>query len=156
VVKLADHRPPAAGESGEEGWRHGVSGGTPYVLACAAEDEGDAIALAMLRELVSPFECEIELASAHALSGEIVSLAAEKKPSVVLIAALPPDGLAQTRHLCKRLRARLPDIKILVGRWGGPDATANDREALMAAGADEVGMTLAQSRDQLLERVRLD
>jgi len=99
---------------------------------------------------------EIELASAHALSGEIVSLAAEKKPSVVLIAALPPDGLAQTRHLCKRLRARLPDIKILVGRWGGPDAKANDREALMAAGADEVGMTLAQSRDQLLERVRLD
>ena len=156
VVKLADHRPPAAGESGEAGWRHGVSGGTPYVLACAAEDEGDAIALAMLRELVSPSECEIELASAHALSGEIVSLAAEKKPSVVLIAALPPDGLAQTRHLCKRLRARLPDIKILVGRWGGPDAKANDREALMAAGADEVGMTLAQSRDQLLERVRLD
>jgi hypothetical protein len=156
VVKLADHRPPAAGESEAAEWRQGVNGDAPYVLACAAEDEGDAIALAMLRQLVNPSECEIELASAHALSGEIVALAAEKKPSVVLIAALPPEGLAQTRHLCKRLRARLPEIKILVGRWGGPDAKSNDRETLVAAGADEVGLTLAQSRDQLLERVRLD
>jgi DNA-binding NarL/FixJ family response regulator len=110
----------------------------------------------MLRQLVSPAECEIEVASAHALSGEIASQAAEKKPSVVLIAALSPEDLAQTRHLCKRLRARLPDIKILVGRWGAADPTANDREALVAAGADDVGVTLAQSRDQLLERVRLD
>ena len=153
VMKLADHRPPAAGEGGEEGWRDEMSGSTRHVLACAAADEGDAIALAMLRQLVSRSECEIELVSAHALSGEIVSLAAEKKPSVVLIAALLPEGLAQTRHLCKRLRARLPDIKILVGRWGEPETKANDREELMTAGADEVGMTLAQSRDQLLERV---
>jgi predicted PurR-regulated permease PerM len=156
VERLTDHRPPADGEKEKAGWREGTGDGAPYVLACAANDEGDAIALAMLRQLVSPAECEIGLASAHALSGEIASLAAEKKPSVVLIAALPPEDLAQTRHLCKRLRARLPDIKILVGRWGGADAKANDREALVAAGADEVGVTLAQSRDQLLERVRLD
>jgi hypothetical protein len=156
VERLADHRPPADGENGEGGWRESTGDGAPYVLACAADDEGDAIALAMLRQLVSPSECEIELASAHALSGEVASLAAEKKPSVVLIAALPPEGLAQARHLCKRLRARLPDIKILVGRWGGADPKANDRESLIAAGADDVGLTLAQSRDQLLERVRLD
>ena len=73
-----------------------------------------------------------------------------------LEALAPPEGLAQARHLCKRLRARMPDIKILVGRWGGADAKANDRESLIAAGADDVGLTLAQSRDQLLERVRLD
>jgi len=156
VERLTDHRPPADGEKGDVGWREGTGNDAPYVLACAADDEGDAIALAMLRQLVSPAECEIEVASAHALSGEIASLAAEKKPAVVLIAALSPEDLAQTRHLCKRLRARLPDIKILVGRWGGADPKANDREALVAAGADEVGITLAQSRDQLLERVRLD
>jgi hypothetical protein len=156
VERLADHRPAAEGESGEGGWREGTGDGAPCVLACAADDEGDAIALAMLRQLVSPSECEIELASAHALSGEVAALAVEKKPSVVLIAALPPEGLAQARHLCKRLRARLPDVKILVGRWGGVDPKANDREVLIAAGADEVGVTLAQSRNQLLERVRLD
>ena len=157
VERLADHRPPTDGEREEAGWREDTKDGVPYVLACAAADEGDAIALAMLRQLVSPSECHIELASAHALSGEIASLAAEKKPSVVLIAALPPEGLAQARHLCKRLRARLPDLKILVGRWGGADPKAkDDREALLAAGADDVGVTLAQSRDQLLERIRLD
>ena len=53
---------PAAGGRGEggRGWREGTGDGAPYVLACAADDEGDAIALAMLRQLVSPAECEIE------------------------------------------------------------------------------------------------
>ena len=146
VEKLAPQRPPA----------DGLDGGAPLALACAAGDEAEAIALTVFRHLVSPSECEIELASAHALSGEIVSLAAEKKPSVVVIAALAAESLAQARHLCKRLRARFPDVKILVGRWGNGKSGMNDRETLAAAGADDLGITLGQSRDQLLERIRLD
>jgi methylmalonyl-CoA mutase cobalamin-binding subunit len=153
IEKLAAHRASTAG-GGEDGSKPRIGDSIPQVLGCAAGDEADEIALFMLRQLVSPADCVIEITAAQALSGEIVSLAAEKKPSVVLIAALPPEGQAQARHLCKRLRARFPAIKILVGRWGGVHGSA-DRDLLLAAGADEVGPTLRQSRDQLLERVRL-
>jgi predicted PurR-regulated permease PerM len=154
VGKLAAHRPPSAGGE-EDGSKPRIRDSVPYVLGCAAGDEADEIALLMLRQLLSPGDCVIDVAAAQALSGEIVSLAAERKPAVVLIAALPPGGLAQTRHLCKRLRARFPAVKILVGRWGGAGQGPGDREVLLAAGADEVGSTLRQSRDQLLERARL-
>ena len=139
----------------DEGSTGPVPESVPRVLACAARDEADEVALMMLGHVLSPAECAIEISSAYALSGEIVSLAAEKKPAVLFIAALAPDGLAQTRHLCKRLRARFPAIKILVGRWGEADPSESDRERLLGAGADAVGTTLRQSRDQLLERLRL-
>jgi hypothetical protein len=105
--------------------------------------------------LLSPTDCAIETAGSDALSGEIMLLAADMKPVVAVIAALRPAGLARTRHLCKRLRSRFPDLKILVGRWGGGDEDPAEREMLRAAGADEVATMLLQSRDQLIERVRL-
>ena len=85
-----------------------------------------------------------------------MALADEKKPGLLLIAALTPGGLDQTRHLCKRLRARFPGIKILVGRWGDNGQSEGDRATLLAAGADEVGANLSESRNQLLERLSLD
>ncbi len=145
VEEIAARRPPSAA----------APESAPHVLGCAATDEADETALAMLDRVLSPAECALEPSSAHALSAEIVSLAAERKPAVLFIAALPPNGLAQTRHLCKRLRARLPSIKILVGRWGDTDLSASDREGLLAAGADAVGTTLRESRGQLLEQLSL-
>jgi hypothetical protein len=60
------------------------------------------------------------------LTAELLDLVAERRPGAVCIAAIPPGGLAHTRYLCKRLRSRFPDLKILVGRWGTQDITATD------------------------------
>jgi len=126
----------------------------PLVLGCPAGDEGDEVALLMFGQLLRPTDCTLELAPAGALSGEVVTLVSERKPAVVVIAAVPPEGLAQARHLCKRLRARFPDMKIIVGRWGDVDEDG-DRASLLEAGADAVASTFRQSRDQLLERASL-
>src|SRR5206468_7332255 len=100
----------------------------------------------MLRRLLGPYECEMERISAHALSGEVVTLAAERKSGVLLIAALSPGATGQTRHLCKRLRARWPEIGILVGRRGRNGAIEGERELFLDAGADAVGTSLRESR----------
>ena len=44
----------------------------------------------------------------------------------VCLAATPPGGLAHTRYLCKRLRARFPDLKILVCRWDHTASTQSN------------------------------
>src|SRR5262247_379423 len=126
----------------------------PFVLGCSAGDEGDDVALLMFGQLLSPTDCTLEMVPANALSGEIVSLVGERKPAVVVIAEVPPEGLAKARHLCKRLRARFADLKIIVGRWGDPDADG-DRASLLEAGAEAVASTFRQSRDQLQERLPL-
>jgi hypothetical protein len=83
------------------------------------------------------------------LSAELVALAGEKEPAVVCIGALPPGGLAHTRYLCKRLRARLPVAKIVVGRWGLKTSVEQNEEQLREAGADQVETTLLETRNHL-------
>ena len=53
-------------------------------------------------------------------------------------------------EVLKRLRARFPDICIVVGRWGSDDIE-DDARPLLAAGANRVGATLAATRDHVLE-----
>jgi hypothetical protein len=69
---------------------------------------------------------------------------------VVCLGALPAGSRStQTRYLCKRLRARFPDLRIVVGRWGLRDNVARARRQLEAAGADSVGVTLVETNEHL-------
>ncbi len=117
------------------------------ILGCPGHDEADALALEMLRQLLDPARWEMEILSLEMLSAESVARAGEKEPAVVCIGALPPGGLAHTRYLCKRLRARLPEARIVVGRWGLKGNVEQNQEQLREAGADQVETTLLETRD---------
>ncbi len=119
------------------------------VLGCAARDELDELTVEMLRQLLDPARWEMEVIGVETLVGELVTLAEEKQPAVLCIGSLPPGGLSHTRYLCKRLRARFPDVKIVVGRWGLTSSLEDNREQLQKAGADQVEASLAAVRDQL-------
>ena len=54
----------------------------------------------------------------------------------------------QARYLCKRLRARFPNLKIAVGRWG---IGSEDRNTILLAGADKVGTTMIETREQMIQ-----
>jgi predicted PurR-regulated permease PerM len=119
------------------------------LLALPAHDEADALALEALRQVLDAARWEVEVASVDLLASEAVGATQGGAPAVVCIAALPPGGLSHTRYLCKRLRARFPDVKIAVGRWGGPGDA--EREQLRQDGADLVGTSLRETRAQLKE-----
>jgi hypothetical protein len=80
----------------------------------------------------------------------VLSRARETCPFLVVVGAVPPGGLTQARYLCRRLRRHCPQTKVLVGRWGEEDRVEPVRDALRGAGADLVGTTLRESRDQVL------
>jgi hypothetical protein len=103
----------------------------------------------MLRQLLDPTRWDMEILSMEMLSAEVVASAGDKEPAVVCIGALPPGGLARTRYLCKRLRARLPDTKIVVGRWGLKSSVELNQEQLRESGADRVETTLLETRTHL-------
>jgi hypothetical protein len=124
--------------------------GRIHVVGCPAHDEADEVALLIFRQLIDPTRYNVEVLSAGILVSEMTATVAEKKPPLVCISALPPGGLVQACHLCKRLRALFPRIKIVVGRWSGSGALDDGQNSLLAAGADQVGNSLQQTRDQLL------
>jgi predicted PurR-regulated permease PerM len=119
------------------------------VLGCPARDEADELALAMFRQLLEPAKWEIEIAATEMLSAELVARAEAERPALICISSLPPGGLSQARYLCKRLRAKLPETKILVGRWGLTQGLDQNREQLREAGANEVDDTLLATRQFL-------
>ena len=121
---------------------------TPLVIGCAADDESDALALTMLAAALDR-SCHVEILSPELLSAEVVASVLDRAPAAVVIAAVPPGGVASARYLIKRLRRQRRDLKLLVGRWGmGADADSS-REALESAGADAIGASLAETLSQL-------
>jgi predicted PurR-regulated permease PerM len=119
-------------------------------LAVPVRDEADLLGLVMLQHLVSPARWTIDLTSPHLLAAEVVALVEETRPAVVCLGALPAGSRStHTRYLCKRLRARFPDLRIIVGRWGLRENVARARRQLEAAGADSVGVTLVETREHL-------
>jgi hypothetical protein len=118
------------------------------ILACAARDEADELALDMFRHLLESTRFEVEVMSEALLASEVVALVAECSPAMILIATVSPGGLGQTRYLCKRLRTRFPKLKIAVGRWG---AGSENGESILLAGADRVGTTMIETREQMIQ-----
>jgi predicted PurR-regulated permease PerM len=124
-------------------------GTPPGVLGYPAGGEADEIALEMLRRVLDPTRFAVEVSSTRTLSSEVVAAVRERNVAAVCIVALPPGGLPHAKYLCKKLRARFPDLKILAGRWGPPGLGGDGAETLVAAGADAVGGTLLETRVQL-------
>jgi predicted PurR-regulated permease PerM len=122
------------------------------VLACPARDATDETALAMLLGLIDPLRYECSSIGSVQPASDLVTLLEREAPDILCIASLPPGGLAQTKYLCLRARARSSGLKILVARWGlqGEELDKN-RAALAAAGVDRVGARLAETLQQLEE-----
>ena len=99
------------------------------ILACAARDAEDEVALEMLAHLLGPSRWDVGLLGPETLTAELLDMVARRRPAAVCIAAVPPGGLAHTRYLCKRLRSRFPELKILVGRWFPAAAAEGDKDA---------------------------
>ncbi len=121
------------------------------ILAWPAHDEGDAIALLMLQQLLDPTRYQIEISAAGKRLSEILQEVEQKTPALFCVGFIPPGGLSACRHLSKLLHARLPELTIVVGHWGLHEKVQNDRETLLAAGATHIAATLIETRDQIAQ-----
>ena len=118
------------------------------ILGFPARDEADELALHMLRQVLDSSRYEVEVMSDAMLASEVAALIGEKNLETIVIATASAGGLAHTRYLCKRLRARFPDLKIAVGRWG---IGSDDGNSILLAGADRVGSTMIETREQIIQ-----
>ncbi len=91
----------------------------------------------------------IETTKTRVLASELIAVVRAQGVSVVCIADLPPSPPSKTRYLVKRLHAALPDVRIVVGRWGPPALADDATPALRDAGATLVCATLVETRDYL-------
>jgi len=116
-----------------------------HVLGCPSLDEFDRLALEMLRKVLRDERWNFEVVTSDLLTAEVLQHVSETRPGLVCIGSLPPGSAAHARYLCKRLRSRLPEARIVVGRWGEKVDAAMETQ-LKEAGADQVESNILATR----------
>jgi hypothetical protein len=119
------------------------------LLGIPARSESDWLGLKMLQDLLDPARWQMEIVGCDCFSSELIELVEEKQPQALCIASIPPGGLARARYLCKRLRGRFPQLRIVVGRWGIIRDQEENCQQILKAGADHVHLSLLETRNHL-------
>ena len=119
------------------------------MLGIATNGVADELALQMLSHLLDDLPIVVEITNGRMLAAELVSLVQAQAVSVVCFADLPPSPPSKTRYLVKRLHAALPEVRILIGRWGPPSLADDSTQLLRDAGATLVATTLMETRAYL-------
>lgn len=114
------------------------------VLCIPARDEADEIAALMLEQLLRKRSISAKVLSCAGLLGECVQEVDKRKPRVVCIAAVPPFGYVHARYLCRRLRERFPELKVVAAILTETDVNEVKKRQPPVA-ADEIGSSLAQA-----------
>jgi len=122
------------------------------ILCIPASHEGDEIAALMLAQALEQAGVAVTVLSSNLLAAESVERAAALGPSTICISSLPGASIIAARALCKRLRARLPLARIIIGLWQPDDEefTAR-RERLGKVGADQIYPDLRRVAAALIE-----
>ncbi len=125
------------------------------VLGYATNGVGDEVALAMLAHLLDDLPIHVEITGTRLQASELLALVQTQGFAVVCFADLPPSPTSKTRYLVKRLRAALPEVRILVGRWGPPALADDSPQMLRDTGANLVASTLLETRTYLAGLVEI-
>lgn len=143
-IRRLEAEPSPPDEASQAGPRESLR-----VLGVATNGRADEVALEMLGYVLDDLPVVVEVTKGRMLISELVSHVQARGVSVICLADLPPSPPSKTRYLVKRLHAAVPNLRILVGRWG-PEALADDSTQLLRdAGATLVASTLAETRTYL-------
>lgn len=116
VEDLGSRALEMGGESGSNGSASEAGSREPgetQVLSLPARSEVDEIAALMLAQLLEARGIGTKTLSVSALASDQLDEVAREKIHLVCVATVPIDGHLHARYLCKRLRERFPDAKIV-------------------------------------------
>ena len=139
--------PPAAG--GEAAAPPAGGPPAPRVLGVPARHRAEELVLHMLSRLLLPDGYDVGVSATRSLPADIEARVERERPAAVFIAVVPPGGLAQARYLCRRLRRKFPELRIVVGYWGRTRDFDRLLVRLRAAGASYVTTSLLQGASQV-------
>jgi predicted PurR-regulated permease PerM len=125
------------------------------VVCISASDQADELTAQMLVQLMERSDHQTLLLSAASVSGEILDSLAAEPNTVIFISALPPFAFSQARAICQRVRAHLPENRIIIGLWNttnDPDQTPEQTIERFGSGKPTVVVnTLSQAVQQVTQ-----
>ena len=119
----------------------------PPVCILGVRDEADHVASVVLARMLEAPEFNAQV-TPYPRPAETLEQIEAKACKVVCISAVPPHAAAHAGQLCKRLKQRFPEVKVMVALWA---AEGSDKleSRLRDAGVDIVITRLRDAVEQL-------
>jgi hypothetical protein len=120
----------------------------PAVCILGAHDEADHVAALVLARMLPAPEFNAKVIPHPLLAAEAIDEIAQNACKVLCISALPPHAAAHAGHLCKRLKKRFPELKVMVALWT-TERSDKLESKLLDTGVDVVATRLPDAIEQL-------
>lgn len=132
--ETADHIAASSPKADDRKDKEMVVAGLPSarVLCIPLRDDADELASRMLVQLLKEAGFDADAGAAKSLTSELVDQVAESDSDIVVISVLPPIAPRDSRLLWRRLRARYPNLPIVIGFW----TATNEKQSLAEPVAD--------------------
>jgi predicted PurR-regulated permease PerM len=118
------------------------------ICIVGAHDEADHVAALVLGRMLQAPEFSPQVRAL--LTAETLEELEKQACRIVCISAVPPHAAAHAGHLCKRLKSRLPELKVVVALWM-EEKSDKLESRLRDAGVDAVVTRLPEAIDMLRE-----
>lgn len=123
------------------------------VICFPARNEADEIAGTMLAQIVQETGVSMRMASVDSLASEMLEMIERENVEVICISVVPPSGLRLARYLYKRIRAKFPDLHMVIVLWCSRLAQDKARRLLGCGEDDAVAVTAADAATHILRLV---
>jgi hypothetical protein len=122
------------------------------VLSLPARSEADEIAAIMLARVLVANHRVVEAASITSLASDMVQYVESHKADVICVSATAPGAMMHARYLCKKLRSRFPNVKLVVGLWDMQGDLTKARERIGCGAIVVATLSDAQEKVRLLQQ----
>ncbi len=120
------------------------------VICVPASDEADEIIACMLAKLLVPTGITARVLSAKSLASEMMEQISSSTTRQICVSVLPPGSTRQAVYMCKRLRERFPEARIVVGLWNEPEGEDSRIKRIRRVQVDSVVTTLQQGVKEIV------
>lgn len=115
-----------------------------------AKDFADEATALMLAKLLSHSGAQSHVVSSKLLASEMMEEVAGHECRNFCVSLTPPGSTRHALYLCKRLRERFPEARIVVGVWGEPEGDDVRTKRFEAVEIDGLFTTLEEGMRNLL------
>jgi hypothetical protein len=143
VVRQDSAKPAGAGAT-----LLNIRRGGADIICMPARDEADELVGMMLSQILR----QAGHAATYLAIGTVADMLEQVEKGgfrIAIVSALPPFAVGQARSLCTRLRARFPDLVIVIGLWEFGGGVLKAQERVGSTCVNAVVTTLAESLLQI-------
>ena len=121
----------------------------PVMVGIPARDTADELVALMLGHLLRRHRRSVAVFSLGADLENALACIERHHIKVAFVSALPPSAVVGARQMCRRIKARCPDLALVVGIWSHQSNRAELRDRLALGAPAEVVTSLGEALEKL-------